>query len=110
MASGSVSVTCDHNPVGGSSIEKTEEALVDNVSYRHWDFHVQDTDSFIYDRTNSGDAEPSFGVGTLATDQKVRGWITFEIPATATLVSILVEPPSSNSQKQVIADLSIPPG
>ena len=92
------------------SVDVTQEALVDNVSYSHWDFHVQDTDSFIYDRANSGDAEPSFSVGTLDTDQKVRGWITFEIPATATLVSILVDPSSSNAQKHVIADLSIPPG
>ena len=92
------------------SVDVTQEALVDNVSYSHWDFHVQDTDSFIYDRANSGDAEPSFSVGTLDTDQKVRGWITFEIPATATLVSILVDPSSFNSQKHVIADLSIPPG
>ena len=92
------------------SVDVTQEALVDNVSYSHWIFHVQDTDSFIYDRTNSGDAEPSFGVGTLDTDQKVRGWITFEIPATATLVSILVEPSGFNSQKHVIADLSVPPG
>ncbi len=88
------------------SIDVTQEALVDNVSHSHWDFQVQDTDSFIYDRTNSGDAEPSLGVGTLATDKKVRGWITFEVPATATLVSILVEPPGFNSQKHVIADLS----
>ena len=88
------------------SVDVTQEALVDNVSYSHWDFHVQDTDSFIYGRSNSGDAEPSFSVGTLATDQKVRGWITFEVPATATLVSILVETSGFNSQKHVIADLS----
>ena len=36
------------------SVDVTQEALVDNVSYSHWIFHVQDTDSFIYDRTNSG--------------------------------------------------------
>ena len=88
------------------SVDVTQEALVDDVFYGHWDFQVQDTDSFIYDRTNSGDAEPSLGVGTLAMDQKVRGWITFEVPATATLVSILVEPSSVREQKHVIADLS----
>ena len=87
------------------SVDVTQEALVDNVRYSHWDFNVQDTNSFLYDRTNSGDAEPSFGVGTLATDQKVRGWITFEVTATATLVSILVEPFSFREQKHVIADL-----
>ena len=91
------------------SVDVTQEALVDNVRYSHWDFNVQDTDGFLYGRTNSGDAEPSFSVGTLAMDQKVRGWITFEVPATATLVSILVEPASS-SQKHVIADLSVPSG
>ena len=87
------------------SVDVTQEALEDNVSYSHWIFHVQDIDSFIYDRTNSGDADPSFGVGTLDTDQKVRGWITFEVPATATLVSILVEASSFREQKHVIADL-----
>ena len=91
------------------SVDVTQEALVDDVVYSHWAFYIQDTDSFLYGRTNSGDAEPSFSVGTLDTDQKVRGWITFEVPATATLVTILVEPASS-SQKHVIADLSVPPG
>ena len=89
------------------SVDLTQEALADDVHYSHWDFHVEDTDSFLYDRKNSGDAQPSFGVGTLATDQKVRGWITFEVPATATLVSILVKPPGFNSQKHMIADLAM---
>ena len=88
------------------SIDVTQEALANDVSYSHWVFHVEDTDSFLYDRSNSGDAEPSFGIGTLATDQKVRGWITFEVPATATLVSILLKPQGFNSQKHVIADLA----
>ena len=90
------------------SVDVTQEALVDDVSHSHWDFHVEDTDSFLYDRSNSGDAQPSFGVGSLATDQKVRGWITFEVPATATLASILVKPPDFNSQKHVLANLAIP--
>ena len=88
------------------SVDVTQEALVDDVSYSHGVFHVQDTDHFLYDRTNSGDARPSFGVGTLATDQKVRGWVTFEVPATATLVSIVVKPQGFNSQKHVIAELA----
>ena len=64
------------------SVDVTQEALVDDARYSHWVFRVQDSDSFTYDRSNSGDAQPSFSVGTLDTGQKARGWITFEVPAT----------------------------
>ena len=87
------------------SIDVTVEALADDVVYSHWDFHVEDTDNFLYDRSNRGDAQPSFGVGSLTTGQKARGWITFEVPAKATFGSVVVKPPGFNSQKHVIADL-----
>ena len=86
------------------SVDITQEALADDVSYNLVNFYVQDTDSFIYRVTFRGDAEPSFSFGKLAAGQKVRGWITFEGPANATLVSVLVAP--GFSQKFVIADLT----
>ena len=88
------------------SVDVTQKALVDDASYSHWIFHVQDSNSFFYDRSNSGDAQPSLGIGTLATGDQVRGWITFEVPAGATLASLLVAPAGATSKKHVIAALN----
>ena len=84
------------------SVDVTQRALTDDVDYNLWLFTVQDSDGFIYDRGITGDAEPSFGYGKLDKDQQVRGWLSFEVPASATLVSIIHE----RRRKVVIADLT----
>ena len=84
------------------SFDLTQEALLDDEPYNHWDFSVQDADSFMYGRSNRGDAQPSFSIGTLSKGQKVRGWITFEVPASAMLESLLL---TVNRQNHVVADL-----
>ena len=53
-------------------------------------FHVQDVDGYVYDGSAyGGELEPSFDSGTLLRGQRTRGWVFFEVPKTATLVSVL---------------------
>ena len=50
------------------------------------------------------DVEPSFGSGELAAGQIVRGWVVFELPESARLVSVLADPEVFGA-KITIADL-----
>ena len=60
----------------------------DNALY----FAVQDADGYVYSPGVAGaDVEPRFGSGELAAGQIVRGWVIFELPESARLVSVLVE-------------------
>ena len=56
-------------------------------------FAVQDTDGYVYVRGFAdADVEPSFGSGELAAGQIVRGWVVFELPESARLISVLADP------------------
>ena len=89
------------------AIDITQVALVDDASYNVLNFSLQDSDGYVYDASfASADVEPSFGFGTLSAQQRVRGWITFQVPRSAELVSVLVKPSLFLSQTVVIADLT----
>ena len=69
-------------------------------------FAVQDTDGYVYDPGFAdADVEPSFGSGELAAGQIVRGWVVFELPESARLVSVLAEPEVVGA-RITIADLA----
>ena len=56
-------------------------------------FEVQDADGYVYS-SGIADAEvgPRFGSGELASGQIVRGWVVFELPESAGLVSVMTRP------------------
>ena len=65
----------------------------DGDSYNPLHFAIQDTDGYVYTPGFAdSDVGPSFGSGELAVGQIVRGWVVFELPESARLVSVLVAP------------------
>ena len=74
-------------------------------SYNPLYFAIQDTDGYVYTPGFAGaDVGPPFGSGELVADQIVRGWVVFELPESARLVSVLVAPGLLDA-KVSIADL-----
>ena len=64
-----------------------------NDSYNSLYFAVQDVEGYVYTPDlASADVAPRFGSGELASGQIVRGWVVFELPESAKLISVLVEP------------------
>ena len=65
----------------------------DGDPYNSLYFAVQDTDGYVHvpGFAEQADVGPSFGFGELAAGQIVRGWVVFELPESARLVSVLVE-------------------
>ena len=60
--------------------------------YNAFYFAVQDADGYVYSTgLADADVEPRLGSGELAAGQIIRGWVTFELPESARLVSVLVE-------------------
>jgi|GEM_PF-5186692 len=90
------------------AIDVTIEATGE-VSYNPYDFSLQDADAFVYEPTFvSGDAPaPDLSSGDLARGDRVRGWVFFEVPATAKLTSVRVTP-DFGKPAAVIADLATP--
>ena len=77
-------VALDITQVGTSS---------DSDSYNSLYFAVQDVEGYVYTPDlASADVAPLFGSGELAFGQIVRGWVVFELPESAKLISVLVEP------------------
>ena len=65
----------------------------DGDPYNSLYFAVQDTDGYVYTPGFAdADVGPSFDWGELAAGQIVRGWVIFELPESARLVSILADP------------------
>ena len=65
----------------------------DGDPYNSLYFEVQDSDGYVYSPGGaSADVEPSFGSGELSAGQIVRGWVVFELPESARLVSVLAQP------------------
>ena len=89
-------VALDITQVGTSS---------DSDSYNSLYFAVQDVEGYVYTPDlASADVAPRFGSGELASGQIVRGWVVFELPESAKLISVLVEPEVFGA-RTTIADL-----
>ena len=77
----------------------------DGDSYNPLHFAIQDTDGYVYTPGFAdADVGPPFSFGDLAAGQIVRGWVVFELPEPARLVSVLVAPGFLGA-KVSIADL-----
>ena len=87
------------------AVDVTQVGLQDGVSYNPLNFSVQDSEGYVYDRSGYTELDPRFGSGELSAGQKVRGWLTFEVPESAVLVSVLVES-GVFGPNVVIADLT----
>ena len=78
----------------------------DGDPYNSLYFAVQDTNGYVYvPGVADADVGPSFGFGELTAGQIVRGWVVFELPESARLVSVLVEAEVFGA-KVTIADLA----
>ena len=64
----------------------------DGDPYNALYFEVQDADGYVYSSGALADIDPSFGSGELSSGQVVRGWVVFELPESARLVSVLAQP------------------
>ena len=71
-------------------LDITQEASGGQDSAGPWDFKVQDEAGFLYDWT-FGEAEPEFPSIELADGQRVRGYLTFEVPEDAVLVAVYAD-------------------
>lgn len=79
----------------------------EKTSYGPFDFSVQATDSFVYETefVPADQPKPRLSSGDLAPGGTVRGWVFFEVPATAVLKEIRAVP-DFGEPPLVIADLS----
>jgi hypothetical protein len=68
----------------------TQEAVSGQASASPWDFTVQDEDGFIYEWT-FGAKQPEFSSTQLAVGQRIRGFLTFEVPEDAVLVAMYAD-------------------
>lgn len=90
------------------AIDVTLEALHDDTVIHPWYFGMQDTDGYIHTPDwVSQVMEPELGYdyGNLPVNQKVRGWITLEVPQSAVLTTVLSFEFKSD-RTVIIADLT----
>ena len=87
------------------AIDITQHAFLGDDPYNPLYFSVQDSDGYVYSRGGYADVEPRFSSGDLARGQSVRGWVSFTVPQSAVLISVMVEVGYS-SPSVVIADLT----
>jgi len=67
--------------------------LSDEVhGYNGLNYALRDADSYRYDNAAWGGKEPRLGAGDLAPGDKMRGWVTLDIPDDITMVEILASP------------------
>ncbi len=91
------------------AVDITQEGIEDGDPYNPFYFFIQDEDGYVYMPGFIGaDVDPRLGSGELLTGQKVRGWVSFEVPEKATLVAVLVEG-EVFGPKTMIADLTMSP-
>lgn len=60
--------------------------------YNLRDFRLIDDQDFQYEPLYEGGSEPRLEFGDLPPDEGVRGWLTFEAPATTTTVELVYSP------------------
>ena len=87
------------------AIDITQRAFLADDSYNLSYFSVQDGDGYVYDLGGYAEVVPPFGSGELARRQSVRGWVTFTVPQSAVIASVMVKVDYS-SPRVVIADLT----
>lgn len=85
-------------PVGKRlvAVDVTQTALQDQVRYYYNDFELQDAAGYLYDAkfvwsSDGVTVEPILGGGSLAQGTQARGWVVFELPASAVPSKLLVE-------------------
>ena len=89
------------------AVDITQEGIDDGDPYSLSNFFLQDADGYVYEWSGFGyeTVEPSFEYGKLATGQRVRGWVSFQVAKSAVLVSVLVRA-EGFAPRVVIADLT----
>ena len=73
------------------AIDVTLETLHDNTVIHPWYFGLQDTDGYVYKPDwvdQVMEPELHYDYGNLPLNQKVRGWITLEVPQSAVLTAV----------------------
>ena len=83
----------------------TQMAVEDGDISNWLNFSAQDSEGYIYDGTLWADLEPIFDIGAIGAGQTVRGWVTFEVPESAVVITIRVRYDYGEPVK-VIADLT----
>jgi len=68
-----------------------ENGGTESASYNALDFEIQDSESYTYD-TSMATKAPDLGSGDLQEGRKIRGWVTFEVPTTATGLELIYQP------------------
>ena len=98
------------------AIDVTQVGLIEDAHYSLFNFSLQDSDGYVYEPGGVGGVQPRFRSGSLTAQQRVRGWLTFEVPQTAEIESVLAQPAFYTSpghistyQWVVIADLTATP-
>ena len=64
----------------------------DTFPYNLRDFRLIDDEDFQYEPLYDGGQEPRLEFGDLPPNESVRGWLTFEAPATTTTVELVYSP------------------
>jgi hypothetical protein len=71
-------------------------------------FSIQDNKDYLYNsKIFLTCGTPYFPSGTLLPKQKIRGYITFEIPGVNTATSLIFNPESMLSEEQIIFSINI---
>ena len=73
------------------AVDVTQAAGDEGDSYNLRYLSVQDANGYVYQKGGFADVEPSFGYGVLAAGQRVRGWVSFEVPEAAILVAVMAQ-------------------
>ena len=67
--------------------------LSDEVqAYHCYNYALRDADYYRYDNPGGGRKEPRLSTGDLAPNDKMRGWVTIEIPEDIVITEILASP------------------
>lgn len=85
------------------AVDITQEATAASDESNSAYFAIQDTNDYEY-QASFADKEPRFAYGDLTQGQRRRGWVIFEVPTDAKLVSVLAQTKPIGG-KVVIADL-----
>ena len=72
-----------------------------SVDYNAYDFRLKDDENFSYE-VSFTDKEPAFSYGSLIKDQKVRGFLPFEIPKNNIPTELIFTPSLSGNDQLII--------
>jgi cell division protein FtsB len=75
------------------TMDVEEQNLSSEVqSYNALNYSLGDADGYRYDKVKSGGKEPTMESGELAPNNKIRGWVTIEVPKDITITEIYASP------------------